>query len=123
MVFRTDGIEAFKDRPKFLIKRLVGREGDVLTYQNGQLKSASLLQATSPIVKKINDHALGYEHGYEAGGILKDHLTVPSGSCMMLGDHSQESFDSRFFGFVPEKNIFGRPLCLFFPWNRIQKCQ
>lgn len=123
VVFRTDGIEAFKDHPKFLIKRLVGREGDVLTYQDGQLKSAPLLQAASPIVKKINDHTPGYEHGYEAGGLLKDHLTVPSGSCMMLGDHSQESFDSRFFGFVPEKNIFGRPLCLFFPWNRIQKCQ
>lgn len=38
---------------------------------------------------------------------------------LVLGDNSNNSFDSRFWGFVAEDRIKGRPFMRFFPLNRI----
>jgi signal peptidase I len=35
-------------------------------------------------------------------------LVVPSGMYFMLGDNRDNSADSRYFGFVPRRNIVGR---------------
>lgn len=35
-----------------------------------------------------------------------------------MGDNRDLSEDCRYFGFIPEKNIFGRPLFRYFPFNR-----
>jgi signal peptidase I len=37
----------------------------------------------------------------------------------MLGDNSQNSADSRFYGSVPAKNILGRAWFCYWPPNRI----
>jgi signal peptidase I len=48
-------------------------------------------------------------------------LVVPAGSFFVLGDNRDDSFDSRYWGFVPQENIIGRPLIIYWsvttPWQ------
>ncbi len=42
-------------------------------------------------------------------------ITVPNGFYFMMGDNSSESFDSRFFGFVPVDHLIGKPILRIWP--------
>jgi len=42
-------------------------------------------------------------------------IKVPDGMYFFMGDNSAHSFDGRYFGFVPKKNIVGGPLLIFWP--------
>jgi signal peptidase I len=40
-------------------------------------------------------------------------LVVPADSYFALGDNRDQSADSRYWGFVPRRNIVGRPLVIY----------
>ena len=46
--------------------------------------------------------------------IVDDELTVPKGHLFVLGDNRNDSEDSRYWGFVPESNVVGRPFVVYF---------
>ncbi len=55
----------------------------------------------------------------QARKLLEDgELIVPEGSYFVLGDNRDDSYDSRYWGFVPEDSIVGRPLVIYWSTDR-----
>jgi signal peptidase I len=42
---------------------------------------------------------------------------VPSGNYFAMGDNRDNSYDSRYWGFVPQENIIGRPLIIYWSFE------
>jgi signal peptidase I len=49
--------------------------------------------------------------------IQGDDLVVPPGYVFAMGDNRTESLDGRYWGFVPEQNILGRPLFVYWSFE------
>jgi len=47
-----------------------------------------------------------------------DQLIVPEGNYFVMGDNRDDSSDSRYWGFVPQENIVGRPLVIYWSMRR-----
>jgi signal peptidase I len=39
---------------------------------------------------------------------------VPEGKLLMLGDHRGDSFDGRYYGFIDQRELYGRAVAIFY---------
>jgi signal peptidase I len=122
-VFRTDNIEGISDDgsriQQYYIKRLVGLPGDTL-----EIKSYTLYRNGRPITGAAafdkNARQVEKYPGYQNLGSLAEGktMTVPSGGFLALGDNSANSKDGRYWGYVPAKDVVGRPLFIYYPFTK-----
>jgi len=98
----------FDDR-KNLIKRVIGLPGEKIKISNGMIYvNGEPLQGD----KYVRTY---YDYGFYGEG----EKTVPEDSYFVLGDNSINSDDSRFWGYVPRKNILGRAFLIYWPLTHI----
>ena len=88
------------------IKRIVGVPGDVIEvrgkqlFRNGEAVKEGYIRFTQPDrIEPVRDNF--------------GPVTVPEGKYFVMGDNRDNSLDSRFWGFVPDRNIVGKA---FFVW-------
>jgi signal peptidase I len=60
----------------------------------------------------------GYSQGQALLGAPDRTFVLPPKSYFAMGDNSYNSYDSRYWGPVPEENLVGRGLFVYWPFNR-----
>lgn len=114
VVFQTQYVPALAKSDRYYIKRLVGLPMDRLMICDEQLFVNGKCANFHPAIQ-ANNEKFGRYRGYLPLGALQGEIGVPPHHYYVLGDNSGNSYDSRFFGSVPEKAIKGRPLFIFYP--------
>ncbi len=123
-VFRTNHILGIREDPvagaPFYIKRLTGTPGDELRidpprlYVNGEAEKSFGIKR----VMSAKDPYRGYAQGQAVMGAPDRTFVSPPHSYFAMGDNSYNSYDSRYWGPVPEENVVGRGLFVYWPFTR-----
>jgi signal peptidase I len=129
----------------FLVKRIIGVPGDRIhlrddvVYRNGE-------KLVEPFVRHKRDERNPYTDNFPAlppmeeygvrnekwaqelpKHIVGDDIVVPPDSYFAMGDNRDVSYDSRFWGFIPRKNLIGRPMFIYWsfvtPEDQYQKSE
>jgi signal peptidase I len=118
----------------YVVKRVIGIPGDRIhlkdgvVYRNGEPLKEPYLHAhdqpTSDYRENFPDASPGGESQItsEWPMIMEAHvrngdLVVPPDSYFGMGDHRDVSLDSRYWGFIPRRNIIGRPLFIYWSFE------
>lgn len=124
IVFRTGNIPGLRGpagvaEDKYYIKRLVGLPKDTLEIQAPVLLRNGEPIDGRPVFEKLQKREGRYT-GYVADGMLAPGRTVqiPEKHFYAMGDNSPNSADSRVFGFVPEQEVVGRSLFIYYPLTK-----
>lgn len=87
------------------IKRVIGVPGDVITVQNNKVY--------------VNNRPLT-EPYISAPPQYTGTWTVPDGQLFVLGDNRNQSSDSHSWGFVPNENVVGKALVIYWPIDQFK---
>jgi signal peptidase I len=111
----TDGIERGDtvvfwfphDTSKSYIKRVIGLPGDIVRIDEGEVIVNGRKIDESYVPGEFRDHASYPE------------IRVPREQYFVMGDHRTSSNDSRAWGTVPRRNIYGKAVFVYWPLGKM----
>jgi signal peptidase I len=121
-----------EDPTKNLVKRLVGLPGDTLAMEHGVLvRNGVAQQERYAIHTEPGSDPAADEFHWQRSFLVRralarpayhpsrnnwGPLVVPARSYFVLGDNRDNSLDSRYWGFVPDSMVRGRPMIVYFSY-------
>jgi len=136
LVFKFPGIQEDQQEPgEHFVKRIIGVAGDRIRIVNrqvfvngkaleephvrhtheGELHPGDNFPPNTPVNPYSNAEMRWSE---DIENYIKDgELVVPPGHYFAMGDNREQSWDSRFWGFVPRELISGRPLLVYWSFE------
>lgn len=105
---RLFGLPAFADKYEDYIKRIIGLPGEKVKIAGGTVY--------------INDVPLTEQY-IAASPDYSNTWIVPQGELFVLGDNRNNSADSHAWGFLPEKNVLGKALVIYWPFSNFKVIQ
>ena len=114
--YHTSGVKRFdivviKYGNEHIIKRVIGLPGEIVKYRNGLLYVNGKNIKEPFIDQKTAD--------FSTTTLIKDGI-VPSDTYFVLGDNRNDSYDSRYIGFIKKDNIMGKTNLILFPFKHIK---
>lgn len=107
------GLVGFSDGRKDYIKRVIGLPGDSVEIRN-KVVYINGKPIKEPYVVHLDPNTI--PSSFSPRDFLGP-IKVPKDSYFVMGDNRDNSYDSRFWGFVPRKDIVGRAFIIYFSWN------
>jgi signal peptidase I len=105
-------------KPKIeFLKRIVAVGGDKVKIRNKKLY-VNGVEEKGPYVEYTDNRILKEKTS------PRDNLgpvTVPRGSVFVIGDNRDNSYDSRFFGFINQDQIQGKAMIVYWSWDKRDK--
>lgn len=101
------------DPRKDFIKRVIALPGDVVEIRDKTI----FINA-----RRVNHDFGVFSDPRTIAGNLKPRdnlgpITVPKDALFVMGDNRDESFDSRFWGFVPIRDVSGKAFIIYWSWD------
>jgi len=118
----------------FLVKRIIGIPGDRLRLRDGVVyRNGEKLDEPFTLHKPADQRSV-YANNFpsvppdgesvppgwartQSEYVENGELVVPSGHFFGMGDNRDNSFDSRFFGLIPQENLIGRPMFIYWSFE------
>jgi len=113
------------------VKRIIGLPGDhirlvdkqvirngrrlVEPYARHEISSTDRYRDNFPAVSTKVVTARGID--MLSHQVVNGEVVVPEGSLFVLGDNRDHSLDSRYWGFVPEQNVIGKPVLVYWSYD------
>ncbi len=99
---RLFGLPGIDDKYEDYIKRIIGLPSETVRIVNGTV-SINGVPLIEPYIAAPPDYS--------------NQWTVPEGQLFVLGDNRNNSADSHAWGFLPEENVLGKALVVYWPFS------